>query len=731
MQKPFYYSLAVLLAVGLFSACSTTRSLQKNEYLLTQNVVKMTDVKSQRFDDLFYLIRPETNTKFLQIFNIKTSLYGQYQEFKRKNTDSVLLDYPINNFFYGAIKQDMPWHLLQYYRFRQWLGEKVGEKPVLLDSTQIGGSIDQIKIAMQKMGYFNAEVQPEVIFRKVNKKKAKVVYHVTANDAYYIRKVNYHISIPEYRRIILADTVNCLIKTNQLYDENTLSQERTRILTSIRDHGYYYVPSTIITMEVDTLSASQIRDNKGRKTVAIDVLVNFDAVKDKESVYRAKFQYEFDDVYVYTNLDPAVGRDIQMDTVLYRSMRNKNDSTHYYFITPHSAQLKSGKLFRDYKYRTIVDVIFTKKNNIYAKSDVTRSYQRLNALNNFSIINIELIHQTEQSDSTTKTGYLDSRYQLARRKVHGISLELSARTDKSNLSFTYTNKNIFKGAEYFTANVYGSVYYYDWINNREMKNIFGEIGGSLKLEFPHLFLFKQTQRIGAQRYSTSIEVGANYSWYYFRLMLNTALTYNWSPNAVWTHTLSPINISTIATSVNTENMIREYPSSYKDKFQKRLIASMKYGFSYDMPTLKFKHKLNLAFHYESSGLLLSGINALSNAVENNKRLLTVADYPYATYEMAEFTLHYTYTIDKNNSVATRMNIGLALPLFNSKDIPFEKSFYLGGANSMRAWGFRALGPGSYHTENYMQRTGDVKLEMNLEYRGTIYKAIKFGIFADM
>jgi outer membrane protein assembly factor BamA len=78
-----------------------------------------------------------------------------------------------------------------------------------------------------------------------------------------------------------------------------------------------------------------------------------------------------------------------------------------------------------------------------------------------------------------------------------------------------------------------------------------------------------------------------------------------------------------------------------------------------------------------------------------------------------------------------MNIGLALPLFNSKDIPFEKSFYLGGANSMRAWGFRALGPGSYYTENYMQRTGDVKLEMNLEYRGTIYKAIKFGIFADM
>ena len=94
------------------------------------------------------------------------------------------------------------------------------------------------------------------------------------------------------------------------------------------------------------------------------------------------------------------------------------------------------------------------------------------------------------------------------------------------------------------------------------------------------------------------------------------------------------------------------------------------------------------------------------------------------------SVRYTKIITPQKSFASRLNFGFAIPITSTDVIPFEKSFFVGGANSMRGWTFRQLGPGAYKTENFMVRTGDLKLELNLEYRGTIYKIIKYGIFAD-
>jgi outer membrane protein assembly factor BamA len=714
----------------LFAACSSTRMLKQNEYMLVQNVVKMEDVKGRQFDDLYYLLRPETNRKFMNIFSIKTSLYAHYQAKKQFNLDSILCNYPVHNFLYKSLEKGLPWHVNRYRSLQTWLGEKVGEPPVLLDSAQIIGSTGQIKIAMKKMGYFDAKIRPEVIFKKSNPKKAKVIYHITANECYYIREIHYRIDIPEYRRIILSDTANCLAEPGQPYDEDLLAQERKRILTLIRDKGYYYVPNEIVTIEVDTFNSIALRDKKGHPTVRLDILINFDEIKSREIQEKVTYKYRLNNVYIYTNYDVRTGRDAPMDTVLFRTLRNRLDSTRYFFITPHSVS-DGKKKFRDYKYRTITDVIFTKRDQTYTKSDFSRSYNRINALNNFSIISMEAIENQELKDTISKHGFLDTRYQLTRRKVHGTAMEMSMRTDKTYLSFTYTNKNIFKGAEYLSINLYGSVYYYNWFNKTEEQLIYGELGASVKLDYPRLFLFKQTQKLEALRYSTAIELGANYSWIYGRLMLNANLTYNWAPKSYLSHTLAPINISTIDTSTYTTRTISHYPTEYRDKFRKNMIVSLKYGVNYFVPNLKNKHTLRLYASFESAGMLLTGLNKLANAISGKNKTWIVAGYEYATYEMAEFNLRYYYIINKNNSVATRFNVGMAFPLFGSRNIPFEKSFFLGGANSMRAWAYRALGPGSYHSDASIQRTGDLKLEMNIEYRGTIYKALKFGIFADM
>lgn len=678
--------------------------------MLSKNTVRMEDTKGSQFDNLIYLVRPETNKKFIGIFNLKTAAYASHQPKIDRKT--------------GEIKDS---------RFNRWMRESIGEPPVLLDSTQIENSMDQILLAMRKMGYFDAAIHADVVPKESNAKKVQVNYHVTANPPYFIREVNYHVAIPEFRKIILLDSANRLFREGDQYNENAIVDERNRIANLIRNQGYYYVTNSIITMEIDTFDASGIRDKKGRKTLSVDIQVNFNDIRSEELRERMLYRYRFDKVFIYTNYNIQDELNTEVDTVLFRSYRNKKDSTLYYFITPRKvyADNKKDKIFKDFKYKTLTDVIYTKKGWLYSQSSYDRSYRRLNDLRNFNIINIEFLENISKRDSILRNGILDVRYRLTRSKLHSIATELNVRSDKSSLSFTYANKNLFKGAERLTVNLYGSVSYYNWLKKDVETIFYGDLGGSISLEFPRLFIFKQTQRIEALRYSTSITFGANYSWLFARLMMNAGMTYNWSPNYNISHSLSPIMISTIDTSQRTIRSTANYPESYRRKFDKNILFSLKYTFNYLVPTPGTNHNLRFTVDLESSGMLLTGLNSLFNKINRHDNVWEIAGYNYATYEIAEFNLRYNYIFNKNNSIASRFNIGIAVPFFHSRTIPFEKSFYLGGANSMRAWGFRALGPGSYYSSNYIERTGDLKLEMNLEYRGTIYKSFKYGIFVDM
>ena len=129
-------------------------------------------------------------------------------------------------------------------------------------------------------------------------------------------------------------------------------------------------------------------------------------------------------------------------------------------------------------------------------------------------------------------------------------------------------------------------------------------------------------------------------------------------------------------------------------------------------------------------MFITGINALANKISGNDKEWSFFGLKYANFELAELDLRFKHKINKNNAVAMRFDLGVGVPMFNSGTLPFERSFFLGNANSMRAWEYRSLGPGSYYSKDRKERSGDIKIEVNLEYRGPIYKFIKFGIFAD-
>ena len=202
--------------------------------------------------------------------------------------------------------------------------------------------------------------------------------------------------------------------------------------------------------------------------------------------------------------------------------------------------------------------------------------------------------------------------------------------------------------------------------------------------------------------------------------------------------ITPIDLSVIDITTKGEEfeeVMALYSKDFRAKYKDNFLLSFKYGLTYTHPTKDPRNSFILRFKAESSGMLLSSICAMSKAPKDDNGHYRVFGMNYGNYERAELDLRFTHTINKKNSVATRVDFGIGIPLWNATTLPFEKSFYLGGSNSMRAWEYRTLGPGSYYNESEENlvndiRTGDIKLELNLEYRGTLYKFIKYGVFVD-
>ncbi len=692
--------------------------------MLTKNNVKVVDNNNVLFDDLYYMVRPVTNKKFLEVFPLKTCRYVNHLPV----TDSA-----------GNVVKDT--------KFMQKMREN-GEMPVLLDTTMLTYSLEQINTAMKNWGYFEAKSWDTIVYknpdkRHPNRHKAEVTYFVEAGNAYYVRDIRYFIDIFEYKRIILKDTVNRLIHIGDRYDADKLLEERDRIVSNIRDNGYYYVSEDIISFKIDTINAGKHLDKKGNKTLAINVYVNFDRISDSTVQEKHAYKYFFNNVVIYPNYSTDSPWP-QQKTSYHRS---RTDKTTYTFYSTNFDSIPKHTLDRpipDIRPRILVDNILTKKGLPYSENLVTRSRKKISDLKNFSYIDIFVEEDVSKRDSINKTGQLNTYYYLKRNKLHSLSAEFEARSDKTDLSLTYSNKNLFRSAEYFNINVYGGLGFRIRTKTKDHPAAFTlenkEVGAEISMDFRRLLFFRKTQKIEANSYGTSLKIGAHYedSYLYRRGLYNAALVYNLSHRSNLVHTITPIDLSIINITPKGDEfneVMSLYSKDFQAKYQDNFLLSFKYGLTYTHPFADVRNALTIRFKVESSGMLLSGICAMVRAKQDENGHYLIGNRNYGNFEAAELDLRYSYTINSKNSVATRFNFGLGIPLWNATTLPFEKSFYLGGSNSMRAWDYRTLGPGSYYNEaneNIVNdiRTGDMKLEINVEYRGTLYKFIKYGIFAD-
>ena len=674
--------------------------------MLVRNNVEVKDQKSPDFDNLRSYVRPVTNKKFMDLFRIKTVFYDWGRPTYDKN---------------GNTKDS---------KFRRFLREKIGEPPALFDSVEVANSVGQLKIVMKQLGYFDAEIDYKVTYLGKKQNKAKVDYFVEAHLPYTISHIEYDIPISEYKRIIVINQRGSLLYPGMQYNEDVINDELTRIINLIRDEGYFYVEKSIIRCEVSYDPLDSLGNDP--RSVSLTIMMN---IPQNENASRYLYKYYFNDIHVDPDARPVAkgGRDV--DTVFYL-WRPTSDSVRYYFVE----DLVDGKIKPYFSYKVLANAIYTRTGNPYMQLSRNSSSRALNSLDNFDYISITYKENESLLDTVNKRGMLDVYYSMIRKKQHSVGGQVELRNDKSALSFTYTNRNLFKGAEHLTINLTGGYFYYSLSNLfKGAQYSYPEFGLSASLDFPNrLFLFNNHGIDNSVSKSTSLNFGVNYSGLYQRLMYNTSLVYRWDPSYNVSHVFIPVEVSTINNSnksLYTLLNYLSYPESYQKKFGKFFLLSSKYSFSYLVP--KFldsrKHNMHLMVNLESTGLLIKGLNKLFSP---NKRWIISQNgldkegYDYTTFEKVEVLWNYTYTINNNNSVAMRADVGAMIPMDKESEIPYDRGFYMGTSNSMRGWGYRGLGPGSYKHENDTLYTGDIKLELNVEYRGTLYRSFKYALFVD-
>lgn len=678
----------------LGSGCKITKSIPEHEFLLDKNTIK-TD-KPEYNENLVAIIKQKPNRKILGLFRFHLGLY---------------------NFASGKKET----------KFNKWLKNAVGEQPVLLDTALTRRSTQQLEIFMQNNGYFNAMARDTIIYKK---KKAKVQYTIRSGAPYYYRKLYYAVADPNLLAIVLKDTIRSNIKTGNRYSNTSLQKEIERLTGLIKNQGYYSFNSLYIKYEADTAV--------GNRGVDLWLMISNPRPQEKDSAakndsirYHHQRNY-FKEILVELDYDP-----IRISTA---GQKDTTEDTGIRFTAAKS-------VLPDYKTHYFAEHIFTRKNNLYSLADIDLTYRRLSDLGLFRFINIRV--ESEAAPDSTGLIPLRCNILLAPQSRQEIKFETEATNNGGNFgiagNLVYRNKNFLKGAETFTFKIKGGLEIQQnfgdttYESTRQL-NLFNayEIGPDLTLNFPRaLWPFKRKNEKHISNPTTSVSTGFNTQNRpeYFRQLFNLSYYYTRKAgkfNRIYIYpaeinylnvTLDPAFRAQL-TRLNDVNLIL----GYTDQF----IANGRFSYIFNNQDLSLRRNyVFFRLNMELAGNTLFLARTVSGNTPDADHPASMFGVQFAQYIRPDFDIrYYSPFIFSNALIALRFSAGVGYAYGNSQQLPFEKSFFAGGPNDIRAWRTRQLGPGANVKDDFFERFGDFKITANAEYRFDIFRKLKGALFVD-
>jgi outer membrane protein assembly factor BamA len=620
--------------------------------------------------------------------SIELEAEGEYSHDINKSFLRNYIRQKPNSRWFSLFKLPLATYSLSGRDSSKWINRMLrstGEPPVLYSERLADLTCNDLQQELQNEGFLNAKVSKSV--ERKGKKKVDLTYKMKLGEPYFIHDIHYEIADSLIDKIIVADSANRLIHEGMKFNVSVLDNERKRITALLTDKGYYRFHKEFISYAADTAQDSRL----------IDLTLFLDLYKNENKVDTLHTKYYIRNIR-YASGDPN-------DSRIHLRKHVQSECTYLTEKQPYSSRALQ---------------------NTYAR------FGRLQAVK-YTNINFQPI---------TGTDSLDCNIQIQTNKPSTISFQPEGTNTAGDLgaaaSLTYQNQNLFRGSEVLSVELRGA---YEAIRGLEGYSTqdFVEYSAQTRLQFPRFiipFVSHQTR----QRMNATSEVSLMYDLQdrpeFHRRVLSAAWRYKWHfPNRHDRYQLDLIDLNYVfmpwisdtfkkdyLDSDNNRNAILRY--NYADLF----ITKLGFGYSYNKGN--FAVKTNI----ESSGSVLSLGSKLFNAkkdADNHYRLFNIA---FAQYAKFDIDMTRSLQIDNTNQLVFHCGFGIAYPYGNSTVLPFEKRYFSGGANSVRGWSVRSLGPGKYKEKdgriNFINQTGDMKLDLNMEYRTNLFWKLGGALFVD-
>ncbi len=664
-----YFLLFFVTLATLFASCSTDKFVADGSYLLDK-VELRSDAPDFNASQLAQYVRQKENSRWFSVFKIPLGTYSLAGRDTTKWINKTL--------------------------------QRIGEKPVYYDTLQARLSCEDLRVAMNNMGYMNARVD---LNTKVRGKKLKAIYTLIPGEPFQITRFNYDIqdsAIADLLKTELSQSINA--NQPRQFTVAALDNERKRITKVLNNHGYYRFNKDYIYYTADT-----IRGSRG-----VDVTLHL--TKYKES--GAAGQPTLHPRYIIGKVNVMPGDSTGLH--LRRSVIADN--------TP----IEPGKYF--------------------SATDLQNTYNNFARLGTIRFTDIEF-REMPQFDSVTigkifdytpvSLRFLETNIKLSHTKPNTISFQPEGTNTAGDLGaaavLTYQNRNLFHGSELFSLELRAAFEAIKGLEGYSNHN-YEEYGVQARLQFPRFLAPFSTREF--RRHSNAVsELSVSWDFQdrpeFHRRVFSAAWKYNWS-NAkrnlnyeleapdlsyVYMPWISERFKTDYLDNVSNRNAILRY--NYEDLFIIRSGFSISYNRNDDVA---IKAKI------ESAGNFLSLIDKVSKFKKNEQGQSKIFNIAYAQYLKFDFSFTRILRFDPRNSLALHADFGIAYPYGNSKVLPFEKRYIAGGPNSVRGWSVRELGPGSFRGTDgridFINQTGDLKLNLNAEYRTRLFWKFDGAAFID-
>ncbi len=675
---------ALFLLPLLLTACSTTSAIEDGEQLYTglKKIEYTADEGGQHF------ISTQEEIEAALAAAPTGSLFG---------SSYYRTPFPIRLWIWNATEGKTS-------GFARWMNKTFGSAPVLMSDVNPALRAQVAQTTLANHGYFRGTVDYEEITLK-NPKKGKIAYNVNMNHLFTIDTLAYTKFPAPMDSLVQSSLDDAYLHAGDGFYTANLELERQRIGSLFRNNGYYYYDSDYATYLADTIAKPG------------EVQLRLQMTDSLESKVTRKWYIGKTDIYLFK----------QMARSLPDSVRRRDLTIHFDGEKP------------PMRPRVILANMKLRPRQEYSEELYQESYSRITANETFSSVDFRFTPR----DTTATCDTLDMAIYCMFNKPWDVSIEgkFTGKTSSRigpGLELTLARRNLLKWGELISLKLYGSI---EWQTGGSGSSGSGvnsyEYGGDLSLELPRLVLPFKVRRRWYNVPTTTIKASSqviNRGDYFNRHIMSGELTYTLQPSATSKHIFSPLILEYDYMNRTTEKFDEILANNpyLRVSMMDQFIPKMRYSYIYTSPST-YANPITWEITVSESANLIS-LGYMAAGKKWNEKSKNLIGNPYAQFLKLETDFTKTWRVSEHDDLVAHVSAGVIWSYGNSEDAPYSEQFYVGGANSIRAFTVRAIGPGRYHTEDsglsYLDQTGDLKFVANIEYRPRLFGNLYGAIFID-